>query len=418
MGKRYARRTGTLIVALVATCCTMLSATSATGAPAVRGFDGTTVKVAGFGIRAQLPGSETGARARLQRFNRDNEIPGVRVEYTEFADDRQDPATALSEARRLVTQVGVFAIVGDVSQSNPGAYFNQQHVPYFGWAFDNTYCSRDVTDKLYGFGYGGCLVPSDPKQTTGGSTQFRALVAQRSGHAQPTMAVFSNDTQSGHNSVASVASGFDGGGFDVVYAKAVIPPPPVPDYTPFVQQMLVSDKGHAPDLIMCLLSVECINIYSLLQANGYQGTYLTALYVDALAKALDGSLASVGFEPLSEDTAGVRQMKADVEAFKPGASIDSGVVAGYLSTDMFLQALKTVARHGKSAITPEAVQRAAAHQTWKIAGLAGPLRYPDSTTVPTPACGALVRSVGTGWQTVSPYGCTTRRFPILSKYKS
>jgi ABC-type branched-subunit amino acid transport system substrate-binding protein len=421
MELRAARSTS--VVALVVTLCTIgcwgLASLSTVGAArSVRGFDGSTVKVAGFGIKAQLPGSEIGARARIKRFNDGNELHGVRIDYTEFADDRQDPATALSEARRLVTQVGVFALVGDVSQNNPGDYFNQQHVPYFGWAFDNSYCSRDVTDKLYGFGYGGCLTPSDPKEVTGGSDRLRVVVARRSGHAHPTAAIFSNDSQSGHNSVASVASGFDGGGFDIVYAKGAVPPPPVADYTPYVQQLLVADHGKAPDLVMCLLAVECIDIYTQLKANGYTGTYLTALYVDVLVKPLAGSLASVGFVPLSENTPGVTGMKADVEAFKPGAPVDSGVVAGYLSTDMFIQALKKAASKGNSAVTPERVQQAAAHQTWKIKGLAGPVKYPDSTTGPTPACGALVESDGTTWNTIGAYGCTSQRYPMLTKYKN
>ena len=86
--------------------------------------------------------------ARFKRFNDTNEIKGVKIKYAEFADDKQDPATALNEARRLVTQDQVFAIVGDVSQFNPVEYFTQQHVPYFGWAFDNTYCSTKPTTTL------------------------------------------------------------------------------------------------------------------------------------------------------------------------------------------------------------------------------------------------------------------------------
>ena len=64
-----------------------------------------------------------------------------RAPSTEFADDKQDAATALSEARRLVSQVGAFAIVGDVSANNPKDYFVQQKVPYFGGGWDATYCS-------------------------------------------------------------------------------------------------------------------------------------------------------------------------------------------------------------------------------------------------------------------------------------
>ena len=40
---------------------------------------------------------EWGVRGRLKRFNDTNEIPGLKIEYTEFADDKNDPATALTE---------------------------------------------------------------------------------------------------------------------------------------------------------------------------------------------------------------------------------------------------------------------------------------------------------------------------------
>jgi hypothetical protein len=42
------------------------------------------------------------------------------------------------------------------------------------------------------------------------------------------------------------------------------------------------------------------------------------------------------------------------------------MVAGYLSTDIFISALKTTAKKGKSAMTPENVQKAAMHQTWQF----------------------------------------------------
>jgi hypothetical protein len=54
-------------------------------------------------------------------------------------------------------------------------------------------------------------------------------------------------------------------------------------------------------------------------------------------------------------------------------------MAGYLSTDMFIQALKTAAKNGKSGITPANVQKAAMNQTWQTPGLAGPTIYPKAT---------------------------------------
>ncbi len=391
---------------------------SAQAVGSVRGFDGTTVKVAGLGIAAQFPNVPVGAKARIQRFNDDNEIPGVKIQYVEFADDKQDPATALSESRRLVTQDGVFAIVGDVSQSNPGDFFNQQHVPYFGWAFDNTYCSAKPTTSLYGFGYNGCLVPNDPKVMPDAGGALYTYVSKLTGKQHPTAAVFSNDTQSGKDSAQYQSSAYQGAGFDVVYAKGSVPPPPVSDYTPYVQQLLTSDHGHAPDTIVCELSTDCIPIYAGLQANNYKGTYQSPLYSDALLKPMSGSVSSIQFNNLTENTPALEQMKADFNKVKPGAAIDSGGATAYFSTDMFIQALKTAAKKGKSNITPEAVQKAAATQTWQIKGAAGPTIYPGATQKSYSACTTIVKDSGTSWDTVVPFTCSNKGYPVLKKFKS
>src|ERR1700712_5787846 len=129
------------VLLIVSTLVGLVAGVPAEALPAARGFDGKTLTVGGLGNLAQLPGMQVGARARIERFNSAHELKGVKIRYTGFADDKGDPATALSEARRLVTQDHVFAIVGDGSSTNPGPYFQQQHVPFFGWAFDNTYCS-------------------------------------------------------------------------------------------------------------------------------------------------------------------------------------------------------------------------------------------------------------------------------------
>jgi branched-chain amino acid transport system substrate-binding protein len=415
--KRFARVGVLAAVALVVGMVVMPSAGQAV--PSVRGFDGTTVTLASMGIAAQFPGVPTGVQARIKRFNDNNEIKGVKLKYTENADDKQDPATSLSEARRLVTQEGVFAIVGDTSQSNPVDFFAQQHVPYFGWAFDGTYCSPKPVTTLWGFGYDGCLVPSNPKVMPDSGAPLYAYAVKQTGKQHPTVAIFGNDTQSGKNAVQYQASSYQGAGFNVTYAKGPIPPPPVSDYTPYAQEVLKGGaNGAAPDVIVCLLSTDCIPMYSLIQANNYKGVYQSFLYSDQLLKPMNGSVAAINFVNLNESTPALTQMKADVEAVKPGAAIDTGVATAYFTTDMFIQALKTAAKKGKSNITPEAVQKAAAVQTWQIKGLAGPTKYPNSTVKSFPACTSLVSDDGTAWKTVEPFACSTKGYPVLPKFKS
>ena len=375
-----------------------------------RGFDGKTVTVAGLGIKAQFPGSEIGARARIAKFNDTNELPGVKIEYAEFADDKQDPATALSEVRRLVTDKKVFALVGDVSQFNPGDYLKQQHVPYFGWAFDNSYCSDTGDESVYGFGYNGCLVPSNPKAMPDTYREFYGYLSDKIGKKNPTVASFSSDTTSGHNSTKFSSFQLEGVGFKVVYAKGAVPPPPVSDYTPYIQQLMTADGGKAPDAMVCLLAIDCIPIYKGVVEAGYKGAYYSNLYSDALLTAMKGSYANVTFVPFDTESAGLTEMKKYMEQIQAGYKPDTGAFSAWSSTDMFIQALKAAAKDG--GISPENVHDKAMNQTWEIEGFAGPTKYPAALAHPVPTCGALTYDDGTMWKTIVPYSCSSKTWPI------
>jgi hypothetical protein len=380
----------------------------------VRGFDGTTIKVASIGIKSQLPSIEFGSRARIDRFNKTNEVPGVKIDYLEFANDNVDRATALSESRRLVAQEQVFAIVGDSTAFNPGSYFEQQHVPYFGFAFDSTYCSDQPDPTIWGFGFDGCLIPDHPKTVGDSAANVYKYVAKKLAKPHPTIAIFSGDNQSGQNAALFDVPPYTGSGFDAVFAKGIIPSgTPVSDYTPYVQQLLHSDHGKAPDSMLCLVTTDCIPIYAQLQANHYAGVFISPLYSDVLLKPMKGSIVFTAFAPFGDDTPANAQLKADLKAVKPELAPDLGVAVGYFSTDMFIEALKAVVKaKGAAYISPENVQQAAANTTWEIKGQAGPTKYPDSTVNPTPLCSAVVYDDGTAWKTVEPYSCSSKTWPV------
>jgi ABC-type branched-subunit amino acid transport system substrate-binding protein len=414
-GRGVMRRLARLAVVTILASGLAASATGfATATPSVRGFDGTTVKVAGFGIKAQLPGSETGARARIKRFNDTNELKGIKIDYAEFADDKQDPAVAVSEARRLVTQEQIFAIVGDVSPYNPGVYFAQQQVPYFGWAFDTTYCSPKVSTQLWGFSWGGCIVAENPPWVGDLAKTAYEYLSKKAGKQHPTVMILGNDSDSGKRSIKVIATAYRGAGFDVVDTENKMPATAVSDYTPYAQAALTSNNGSAPDAINCIAATDCIPLYGLVHASGYSGLYISGLYSNLLVKAMEGSGVTSQFVNPTADTPGMKLLRKDLDAYQAGAGdkVDSGVIAGYSSTDMFIQALKTVAKKGKSNITPVNVQQAAARMTWRIDGLAGPTRYPQSTGFAYPVCMTLLISDGTQWNTTVPYECSTKKYPF------
>jgi ABC-type branched-subunit amino acid transport system substrate-binding protein len=396
------------VVAMVAAIAAAVLTPSASGVRSVRGFDGTTVTTAGMGVASSFGDADIGTQARYKRANDTNEVKGVKFKYTEFADDKQDPATATSEARRLVTQEQVFAIVPDLSAVNPGPFLNQQHVPYIGWAFDNTYCSQKPVSNLYGFGYNGCLVPADPPVMPDSYAGFYKYVTEKNpAKKKPSIVLFSNDNQSGQNSTKFAATSATGAGFDVVYAKGVVPLT-TSDYTPYVQAWLTADGGKQPDAINCLLAAQCIPIVSAIKAAGYTGTLITPLYTDVLLKPLAGTIAYAAYN--AAPNAGLTQLEKDLDAIESGTKVTTANAAAYFAADKLIAAVKKV---GKAKLTPEAVQAALAKQTWEIKGFAGPNKYPASTVVSSPACTTVLEDTdGSAWKVVVPYGCSSKTFKV------
>jgi ABC-type branched-subunit amino acid transport system substrate-binding protein len=212
------------------------------------------------------------------------------------------------------------------------------------------------------------------------------------------------------------AVAYQGAGFKIAATQNKMPQPPIADYTPYAQAVLTGDHGHAPDAALCALAVDCIPMWNLMKANGFRGTFISGLYSNVIVKPMAGSAAIGSFVNPLEDTPGMRLIKKDLDGYEPGSSakLDSGMIAAYSAADMFIQALKTVAKKGKSSITPENVQKAAATQTWEIKGLAGPTTYPQSTVFGYPACFSVFLSDGTQWNTVAPYTCSTKKIkPVL-----
>jgi ABC-type branched-subunit amino acid transport system substrate-binding protein len=412
---RSARPVHRLVTAfsVVALCTSMLVGGVATSAGAqVRGFDGTTVTVAGYGIKSQLPLAETGAEARFKRFNDTNELKGVKIKFAEFADDGQDPANTLSIERRLVTQENVFAIVPNMSATNNGQYLAQQHVPSFGGGFDATYCSHEPSKKLWSFSGNGCIAPADPSFVSDYYKPAYEIVRAKTGKKHPSFVEVLNDTATGKNAVKIFAVAAQGAGFNVVSSTATLPPSDVSDYTPYVQQILKADNGTPPDAINCSVQVECLGLWNLLVASGYKGYFFSSLYTDVLVKALKDSYVLASWGNVDQDVPALKQLKADMDAVKPGSSsnIDTGVIYGYTSADMFIRALEQVAKKGKSNITPVNVQKAASTMTWKLKGVMGPVEYPKATVMYFPACFATSLSDGTTWNQVKPLSCSTKTY--------
>ncbi|HEY3669612.1 MAG TPA: ABC transporter substrate-binding protein [Acidimicrobiia bacterium] len=391
---------------MIGLLATAVGVAGAGTAPQTPGFDGKTIKVSGLGFATNFADAAVGAQARFEKANDTNELKGVKIDFGEFADDKSDATTSVNEARRLVEQDGVFAIVPMVSSTAPGDYLNLKKVPYFGWGFDKSYCGTG--DQLYGLGFDGCVLPPSPKVVPdfAAGTAFK-YATDTLDIKHPTIAGIGTDSASGNTAMQSFIAQATGSGFKVVWAKHSLPAPPavVGDYSPYAQQILASNGGKGPDVVWIASGVsDSLGLPKALTAAGYQGTIITSLYADALLKPLAGTYAVAPIAPFEQHSAGTDAMVADIKAFKPDAKPSTTMAVGYFSADFFIKAVK---KAGLEHLTREAVQNAAAHMTYAIPNAVGPTQFPRGFQALNTYCAAMVKDAdGSAWTVAVPYTCT------------
>src|SRR3954454_1531157 len=413
---RKRRSTGAVLVTAVVAgfVAALLVPAAGASAPRVATATGGTITIAGMGFGKNFADAGVGAAARFQAANENKEVKGYTFDYKEFADDNNDPNTALSEARRLVTQEGILALVPAVSVVTPSDFLTQQQIPWFGTGYDTSYC----TDGAKGFGLSayGCLIPTNPKRVPGVQWELLKKQLASKGIQKPTLALLGTDTTSGKQSVQNSASAAEGVGFDVVYAKGAFPGPPavVGDYTPYAQALLESNGGKAPDVIYSSIApTSALGLTGLINSNGYTGTYLSPFYSPLLIGALKGAYVFVQFAGFEANSPGIKTMNEQIEAFKPGTKPSLTLAAGYFSADMFIKAVKASLKTSKT-LTSASVQKAASQMTYQIKGTVGPTQYPASYKLGTQSCSTLYYDAdGTAFDIVQPCKCTTKTYPIL-----
>ena len=403
-------RVGAGVLLAVLLSAAAVGVTTGQAGAATRGFDGKTLTIGGIWSTANFAGAQVGVEGYVKQINKTNYLHGIKLKFAGYVNDDNDPATALSGARQLVNQYKVFAIVPDLSAENPGTYLTSQKILYVGGGFDFSYCSNKVTTSLWGYSAGGCLVPQNPPVMPNTYGQYYSYVKAKTGSAHPTMAIFSNDNASGSNSAKLSTVSAKGTGFNVVYNKANIPTA-ASDYTPYVQQLLTSNKGKQPQAIGCQLTAQCIPMWTALKNAGYTGSYWTPLgAIAALNSSMQGTVTIATFN--NAPSAGLTAMQNAMNSVVPDTQLTSySNVPSYIDTAMFATAVHTV-QAKKQAITPENVRKVLSTIKWGIPNLVGPISYPASTVAGTPYCTEFLAYTGGATQKVYPYSCSTKVYKV------
>ncbi|WP_197287472.1 ABC transporter substrate-binding protein [Streptomyces apocyni] len=395
---------------LLATACNSAS-TPTSGSDqgsSVRGVTDDSIKVGGIVSMTTASGyskkdTDLGAKARYQRANDEGGVNGRKIDYAGAEDDGQDPGKNLAAARKLVQREKVFAVSPMSSVTFSGADFLQeQKVPTFGWGTVPQFCG-----PTYIYGFGGCMVP-----TPGGTiTQSwpEGLADVLGGAKGRSVAILANDNDAGTFAIRTYQQSFATAGFKVAYAKAAVPATSLPsDWTAYTKEILRSDGGKAPDVVVSVMQTPYnIGLFTAVKRAGFKGVitdptdYDPALLTkEATKKALDGVHVLLPFEPFESGSDRMKQFKADIrKAAGKEVPLNMHMMTGYMSADLFL----AIAERAGKELTVASFQKAAAGFS-DTDTMVGDRALPKGQREAF-GCGALVQLKNGSYEVSSPFRC-------------
>ncbi|MFG6191046.1 ABC transporter substrate-binding protein [Nonomuraea sp. JJY05] len=391
---------------LVSGCAAQQKSAAGSAAP---GVTDTTIKVGGVLTKTSASGystkdAEIGAKARFERANAEGGVNGRKIEFIGAEDDGQDAAKGDAAAKKLVQKDQVFALVPVHAPNFGGAAFlEQQGVPWFGWATGPQWCGTKT-----GFGYNGCLAP---KQGAGSQTWWGRQLADLLGGAEgKSVYVQTSDSSGSKYGGTTISQSFTAAGFKLVGVNSGLPAAaPPPDWLPYVNKIMTSNGGKAPDVVVSVIAGTKFNVglYSALKRAGYKGVLTDATSYDAAilkdqasAQALEGVIAAPMFEPFESTAPEIARFKQDVEKVAPGAVPTQHMAIGYWSADIFLDML---GKAGKDLTREKFLATGNGDYLYENAGF-GRIQYPKDHSEPN-GCGALVKLEKGAFQVAKSMKC-------------
>jgi ABC-type branched-subunit amino acid transport system substrate-binding protein len=383
------------------------SSASAASSIKVEGVLALTSKSGGY------PGADLGAKARFAAANAAGGVNGHKIEWLGAKDDGEDGSRNLQLVRQAVLNDKAAAIISLGQGLLPASsdFLNREKVPYLGWGFMPGFCSKD---KPYGFGFNGCIVPPGA-ETVNTSTAGPLLdELKKKGLTNPTVAIVSDDVGSNATGSKLIHGAFQHLGAKVVYDKADVPASGNVNYAPYVQAVLTSNGGKAPDAVVFngLFATEAGMSGGLLAA-GYKGALMNYLaYVPglldsqpALAQAFAGSYVTTQIPPVESGGPAIDQMKKDFAAIGADPSkITLGAALTYWSADVYLSMVKAVGKDVSGANFDKVVNGGWTYSSQYNPAPLGPVTYPKDHEEPAP-CAAMVQISGTKYNAISPMTC-------------
>lgn len=342
-------------------------------------------------------GVEEGARAWFESVNAKGGVAGRKINFLGVRDDAESNETNTAEARKLVEQDEVFAVVPVVSNVFAGADVLQRNdIPYFGWGFHEAFCEQNE-----GFSFNGCGTPLVEGHK---SFAWPGLVKEALPEAK-TVSFTVEDTAAARAGTERYLRALPELGLESVLEDFSVPIGGSADFTPYVQKVIAAD----PDVAFIVSGgATAVQLAGRLKAAGFEGEITSPAIYDpriastaAVAESIDGIYAYVGFAPFDSDNPAMMQMKADLEEYAPeGTLLTQPFASGYLSAMLFTQILEEVGED----LTYERFYEVANSFVFDGNGALAEETFPEAKRF-TKECGSLVQLRDAKFETAVDLTC-------------
>jgi branched-chain amino acid transport system substrate-binding protein len=275
-----------------------------------------------------------------------------------------------------------------------------------GWGYMPGFCGNS-----YGFGFNGCTSPADPELANGSLTGGIIDLAELG--EDSTVALQSYDNEAGRVPLLQLEANFEAAGVDIVYSDSTMPVTDAADFTPFVQEIMGSADGSAPDAVVMITTfANTIGLTGALKAAGYDGTTLNYItYSPGLldsqaqvADSLDGTFINTQMLPEEFGGPAIEQMKEDLAAIGADEQISIGTSVGYWSADLTVQMLEAVGEDLTPETFDEVINGGFTYEPLGDPMGIGPVEFPRDHDQPTP-CAAIVVVKDSTYEPAVPMTC-------------
>lgn len=352
----------------------------------------------------------TGARVYLDMVNAAGGVAGRRIDLADTLDDESSPSVDASQARTLVDQDHVFAVVAVATPSFTGASFLADNdVPTFGLNVNPQWTGPP---SLFG---------NDGSYINFGSPQVPPAFLAEQHHAH-AVAVLAYDVAQSQQGCEGMINGLDRYGIPVAFEDLSIPAPAT-DLHADVTRM---QRAGVDMVVSCMDLGGNVLLSQTMQEEGMTG--ITQLWEDGYdesaireyTSAMQGVYFNephVPFEVTQLDPGvypGMDRFQAMLERYAPGTLPSEAALAGWTSADLFVTGMRAVGRHLTRSRLVAAVNRIASFTAddilapvdWRLA----------HTSSPPPNCSAYIQAVGTRFVPVygtpqSVFSCFQTPYP-------